>query len=592
MAESAPAFQRFPRSLISISGGAGRVLKSLDTPVLPSSSGDAAQRWLWALLIALLVAATYFSAIVIIDNTNIGTSNGLWKSPNIFAWGHGGGALDDGELFYAPVFGYLARVIPDSLLQYGTPVPDVTFRKMALIDGLFGGIASGLVFVLAFRFTNSRLGAVAISVAHAGSAFVLLNSINSEDIIPAYTFVVAACVCFFEFLYRGGWRLFAASALLLALATLFHWTTMGPALAGFAAVYALLLKKSVNFFLIGLVWLFLFAVFIQALLLLAFPAQHIPVWVALMPGKANVSSGWLGFTGEKVRYLLVGMGNYFSGGQNPSDYQYLYTNSTFFHAMIRSWAVLGLTLAACLIFLVRRPDPKGFHFLAAFALALFVAGEAGAVYSQPQDPQFQIEPMFATIPGMILILQGVTQRAGNWGTRVAVGALALVAVANSGWNLRLMYTGHGQDSEAAAAIEEMDRLFPKRTTAIVSQGFEAWRTWQFVLLWRDDPAGYLENSICFAAPLTSKRGIGATAAAAMFTKQLDDALARGIRVVAAPAWTVPVARLVGDLTTVTDENNARAYISLVKRNYRTGRRWDTKLGPFFEVLPANAVPQP
>ena len=118
---------------------------------------------------AVLVAAAYLCLIVTIDNTNLGTTNGLWKSPAVFAWGHGfNGPLDSGGILYGPVYGLLTRLIPDSWLQYGTPAADLTFRKMAVLNALFGGIACGLVCFLALRFTGSPVSAGIISCCMRG----------------------------------------------------------------------------------------------------------------------------------------------------------------------------------------------------------------------------------------------------------------------------------------------------------------------------------------------------------------------------------------------------------------------------------------
>jgi hypothetical protein len=569
---------RFPRT--------GSDLKLFFAPVLPSPRGGPGHCWRLAGVTAFLVAAVYVSLVVTIDDTNLGTTNGLWKAPDVSTWSHEGrGIIDDGEILYFPVYGFLARLIPDSLLQYGTPPPDVTFRKMALLDALFGGIASGFVFVLAFRFTNSRLSAAVISVLHAGSAFVLLNSINSEDIIPAYTFILAATVCFFEFLHWGGWRLFAASALMLALATLFHWTTMASALAAIGAVFAFLLKRSRVFFLIGAAWLFLFLVLLQALVLLVLPTHHIPVWAVLFPGKAG-TTGWLGFFGVKLWYSLVGMGNYFSGGQNVGDYKEAFAYPPLFHSMLLSWTVLGLALVACLITLIRRSRTPGPQYFALFALVLFVAGEAIQVYSQPQDPQSQIEPMFVIVPGAILILCWTSGRTGVLWRLAGATLLTIVAAANGAENIQTMRAGRGLDSQAIAAAQEMDRLFPKNSTVILSQGLDGWLTWQYVLFWRGNSAGLIQRHIMLARPLTLNHYIRATDAAAQITDAIDTAFAKGFRVVASSIWLEPVEDIAASLTTVTDPDNARAYISMVKKRYRTGKQWNTRLGTFVELLPA------
>jgi hypothetical protein len=563
----------------------GTELASWLGPAVALPETERKQCWFPGLLVALVVATVYIGLIVTIDNTNLGTTNGLWKAPDVSAWEHGTGSpIDIGEILYADAYGHLARLIPDSLLQYGTPAPDVIFRKMAILNGIFGGLASGLVFVLAFRFTRSRVMSAVISILHAGAGFILLNSINSEDIVPAYAFFLAATVFFFEYLHLGGAMWFALSALFVALATLFHWTVMAPALAAIGTVFALLLMKRRLYFWIGAAWLLLFCVFVQFLVLAALPWQPIPIWAVLYSAKAN-AGGWVGLFGEKFWYFLVGTGNYFSGANNLANYRTAFETSSILHSMILSWTVLAIGLAACVAASVRGRTGSGRGLVAAFAIALFIAGEAGAVYSQPQDPQMQIEPMFATILGVILL---VGQRLGRsevlW-RRSMAAALAVTAAANGAWNIHLMQEGQGQDSAAMGAMKEQERLFPRERTVIVCQGFEGWTTWRYVLFWRADPQGWLKRSFHLARPFTTNRGISGAAAAAMMSQQIDDAFAGGLRVVASALWNMPENDSVGSFTTVTDEADARVYVTTLKARYRAGTRWNTRLGPFVELLP-------
>jgi hypothetical protein len=78
----------------------------------------------------------------------------------------------------------------------------------------------------------------------------------------------------------------------------------------------------------------------------------------------------------------------------------------------------------------------------------------------------------------------------------------------------------------------------------------------------------------------------------MVAKQIDAGFAQGLRVVAAALWTMTPEEAIGSLTTVTDEADARLYVSILKREYRIGKQWDTKLGSFVELLPAKPPSQP
>jgi len=591
---------------------------------LDSSRDEWKRQWYWALLVALIVACAYVGLVVTLDNTNLGTTNGLWKAPDVVAWEHGSHLpLDSGEFLYLDLYGHLVRLIPDSWLQYGVPAPDVTFRKMAMLNALFGGIASGMVFLLAWQFTNSRLAAASLVLLHAGAGFVLLNSINSEDILPAYSCFLTSAVCWFEFVQRGSDRLlkkspqpplpngrgsvtagklvaaflsrarqqpakalFVLSALFLAFATLLHWTVMAPALVAFAAAFFFLALRNKMLLGTAAAWFFLFLVFLQALLLLALPRLHIPVWVALHPGKAD-AGGWVGLLAGKWRYFLIGAGNYFSGANNLSDYKTAFGNSSILHSMLVSWVYLAVTLTACLVTLLRRNSRRDEKVLAIFAITLFAVGEAGAIYSQPQDPQMQIEPMFATMAGAILLV-GSGRLATLWRGGL-VGLLAVVAVANGAWNIHLMRPGAGQDSAALAAVDEMERLFPRDRTIIVCHGFEGWTTWQYVVGWRGNAKAFHQSEVQLARPFTLNRGITGVAAADIVSKEIDAALGSGFRVVSAVLWTQSPDQMIGSLTTVTTEAEAKTYEAILRKEYRAGTHWNTRVGPFVEILPATQL---
>jgi len=158
-------------------GDVWRYLGSLLPPSIEAPAKRVKQYWYWSVVAALVVAAAYVILVVNLDNTNVGTSNGLWKSVDVRTWKQGiDGSIDNGGLLYAPVYGHLANLIPEAMLRYGAPAPDVTFRQMAVLDAVFGGIASGLVFFLALRFMGSPWVAAVIAFIHATSGFVLLNS--------------------------------------------------------------------------------------------------------------------------------------------------------------------------------------------------------------------------------------------------------------------------------------------------------------------------------------------------------------------------------------------------------------------------------
>jgi len=213
---------------------------------------------------------------------------------------------------------------------------------------------------------------------------------------------------------------------------------------------------------------------------------------------------------------------------------------------------------------------------------MFAAGEAGAIYSQPQDPQMQIEPMFIVIAGMTLL---------PWANLVLLrkGPVILAALfaLNAAWNVHLMTHGRGADSRAFGQVVELERLFPRANTVVVCQGMEGWTTWQYVFLWNGQWSEWMQRNVQLSRPFTTVRGISGEAAAQMIVERINRERAQGLRIVAGALWTTPENEAFGSYTTVTTEANARAFVSALRREFRVGQQWNTQIGPFVELVPAN-----
>ncbi len=148
------------------------------------------QRYPWglALLLLLVLVCLNTAAIRYLDNTNLGTTNGLWKAPSIAQWeSAGSGQIDSGGVAYGLSMGLLCRLIPSDAVEWGGRRGFLTFREVTLWNGVFGAVASILAFSIAWMMSGSRAIAVLILLTHFSSGFILLNSMNSEDIMPGYT---------------------------------------------------------------------------------------------------------------------------------------------------------------------------------------------------------------------------------------------------------------------------------------------------------------------------------------------------------------------------------------------------------------------
>jgi hypothetical protein len=257
--------------------------------------------------------------------------------------------------------------------------------------------------------------------------------------------------------------------------------------------------------------------------------------------------------------------------------------------VILSWIYFVPALGASIVTLFSKRSALALKYLAVFAIALLAAGEAGAFYSQPQDPQMQIQPMFATVAGLIVI--GSRCIACRPTLRRAIGAGFLaIALANGVTNVVWLRRDRGGDSRALRDVHELESLFPWSNTVIVCHGFEGWITWQYAVERKGDSKAFLDRSFHLARPFTTTRDISGQDAAMLMRSQIDGAFAGGLRVVAGALWTEAPEHFIASLTTVTEESQARVYDAALRNSYRLGTKWTTAEGPFVELLPKERAP--
>jgi hypothetical protein len=545
-----------------------------------------------AALIVLLLAVLQVSLIVRIDNTNLGTTNGLWKSVAVRTWELGSSHVgDSGGLLYIPAYGLMARAIPDEAVSYGVRPATPTFRKMAMTNAVFGALATGAVFLLSFHLLGSVSLALVVTAAHAGTGFVLLNSLNSEDVIPAYAFFAMAAYAFVWHALSRKLAPLILSGLLVALVALFHWTLMPPALAAFGIVeLVLVLRRKAPpasllifplAFFVGIV-LFVGAVHVYR------PAS--PIWFleVLYPAKAK-PSGWLGFGSNKAIYALMGMGNYFSGAQNVTDYHGELANAERIRFLVVSWVYLAVTAGACLFALARSAVPLALRAIAGLGLAVFLAGQLEHLYSQPQDPQSQIQPMFVTVAGLIVIVGLLRDRLPGKRLRLAALAVSGVFLLNGAVNVSLFLRESGADSKAVSAARELGRILRSRRVVLVSNGMEGWNAWLLLEVYGGDRRAYLRNNIHLFSVFTRRQGISGQEAANIMKKRIEAALGAGHEVAAADLWTRPTVEFTRAMTTLVNVDTAAAFDDALRGAFQTGASLDTPVGRIVELLPKAMV---
>ncbi|MFB3777024.1 MAG: hypothetical protein ACE141_05410 [Bryobacteraceae bacterium] len=536
----------------------------------------------------LALAVIHISLIVYLDNTNLATTNGLWKATGVRAWEYATAQpFDSGGLLYMPAYGYLCRLIPDRAVSYGEHGEIVTYRKMAMLNAFFSALASSAVFLLALRFTGSVLAAVVVALAHASAGFVLLHGLNSEDVTPAYAFFVLSVLFFFGFVHTRSLSRLLLCAVFLVLTTLFHWTLMIPALAALVSAQIALVvsRRHRAWFLAAFPLVFVGMLWIFALSLpFLVPYLDYSLWKLLYPPKAAAPSGWLGFRLEKLAYALVGIGNYFLGA-SQFHFKDLFQSPQLERSAI-SWLYALITVGTCTAALFSRRASGNLKLLAGFCLVVFGVGELEHLYSQPQDPQSQIQPMFVSVVGLIIIMNHLRGRLSLREFRVAAACVILVSLTIGVWNVSLLAVGRGADSRAVATVKQLERIFAPGEVVVVSHGYEVWNTWWYIEAHRANRDDYLGGSIHVASPFSNHAGMSTTAAAEWVKERVADAFASGRRVVACSLWVQEKAEFAALMSTVLDGAGAGAYYDALRGAFPTGRTWDTPVGQFVELLPA------
>lgn len=539
------------------------------------------------LIVFLMLSTANVALVRWLDNTNLETSNGLWKMPDIRSWektGHG--SLDSGGFLYFPTYGTAARVLPDSWFTYGTPPASVTHRKMATLNAVFGALGSTVVFLLACRSTNRLILSAAVAGLHATAGFVLLNSLNSEDVIPAYTLFVCMTACIWLFLETGIVPWLAAATFFLGLVAFFHWTLFPPAAAGLAVASFLASSTRLASLWLPIVAIGATAAWIQFWLSLAHlaSADAMPVGLldVLAPSKAALT-GWLGFSANKFVYSLVGMGNYWVGARNVYDYVAFFRVPLNVLETALSLGALVVAIVVCLWTLVSAQSTRPRRAFAGFGLTVFFSGELMNLYSQPQDPQFQIQPMFILFVALLLALEHLAR--ASRAHRVRAGGVTLLAIA-------LLVGMHhvsrfailrSQDSVRIRALRDFVVQFPRAQTRIVSHGFEGWNTWLYVFGFEADRESFTQESIMLASAFTLNYGISAAAAADLMTTRIAGALDAGYRVYAGTLWTQDEETFVGWMSTVAERERASQFYRLLMARFSASNARETPYGTFVEL---------
>ncbi|MFO1160510.1 MAG: hypothetical protein U1E60_16850 [Reyranellaceae bacterium] len=405
-------------------------------------------------LLALGGSALLIAIILWFDNAQGGlTGNGVFKSLELKPWivDPANAPLYPANYLFYPVYGALCRLL--DLLGIFTGDPR---RQMTILNAVSCSVCLAVVYALIRAVTGDRLVALLAALFHLASSFVMFLAIINEDILPSYTVLIAAMALGSVWLARPTAPRVVAVSALFSLAWLMEWRLMFPTLPGMLAALWLCEAKPTRR--VGWIALFLVGmVAVAALVAWAWQGHDKSVgpFELIWTGKA-VRSVWAGFTWPKLFYLWDGMVAYLLGAGVaaipgiPGWDIWRYTATV--------WMVAIAAVALPLLW--RNKDDPQSRALAAIFGGTFAAGTVFNLYSQPQDPQMQINVMAWLTVGWALLLVVVRRRRGVRGL-AALGSLTVALLAYNVWSLAPL---RGLDSAWQRAIERLERESdPSRT---------------------------------------------------------------------------------------------------------------------------------
>jgi hypothetical protein len=537
---------------------------------------------------ALAVAAASLVVLQLLiwwlDNVHINTTNGMFKSLTVRQWmlDPANTTLDRSNYLHFPLMAVLCRLLDLLSVHVGQP-----WKQLAIINAAFGATCLGIVFAFVRALTGRRDIALLATLLHGASAFFLILSISNEDILPGYTLVLAAMALAALWFDRPTMQRVAVVGALFTLGWLFEWRLLFPTLP--ALVLALVVSDSAPrqraIHLGALVLSILLTAETVALFWDGHNGSgqiHQLLWVA-----KGIDSGWAGFSSDKFALAAIGVGQYLLGGRNPaSASNFAYTGEL----LVSLGSQIVLLTAMATYGWRRRNDPRTRVMLAVFA-GTFVAGEVFNLYSQPQDPQMQINVMpWLTVAWAVTLLGFLPGGASVlWrGTALAI------PLAVFGYNASVLSDVRGNDGAQIALLGELEQITDPDSTVFLYHGFETTISWQNLLwAWRWTGACDLPTApasqpkfkwIGVNHTLIQKPRLSTAEHAQQLRQEIDCALTKGYRVLTSSMWDLPPEEFASRFVTLNAAHHAPALQKLFHDNYLAVPAFSTpQTGPYLEV---------
>lgn len=540
----------------------------------------------WQLLLAFALSlSTVCLLIGWLQNVHIISSNGMYKSIQAEPWiaDPSAARLDPSNYLFFPLYGISARLLDALGILRGVP-----WKQFAYLNAFWASIGTVVVYAFAHRLTGSALVAALVSAFHLGCGFVLLLSVISEDIMPGYVFVLASMALAGIWFDHPTWRRIALVGVLFTLGWLIEWRLMFPTLP--ALVLALLtapepMARRLRHVLVLVASILATSGIVQ----LSWEGHNgaIGLHDILWTGK-GVATGWAGLSWDKAWMMLSGVGNYLLlvGG-------YVDPRSAREALVPLSFSVLlqaAIFIASVVLLWPRRHEPR-LRAVAIVFLGTLGAGQVLNFYSQPQDPQMQLNVMPWLIVAWTLMLAALrpSQR------RIGI-ALAVLSFAPLAWNVSALAKWRGDDTRWLAATAALEKRFPPDSSVFLYFGYEPITTWKYALwsrTWDWDnkvdippapsPSPKFKWIAVNAGAIRHPGWTGAEHAAAL-KRDIDLALDRGYRVIVSDLWSWSPDVLAAYLGTVAASGRSDSIYRMLHDDFRATEAFkDPIAGTYYEL---------
>ena len=349
-------------------------------------------------IIIFTISLVYFLAeYLLINNTNLLSADGLWKSTIILSWFNGEYNMISKNYLYFPIFALLSNTLPDTLY---------IFQKIAIINCFFSAWSNIYIFFLVYLLTKQKDISVFSVIIHSGLGYVLGETVTSQDIIPAYTFFLGTFYYFFKTIKIPNYKNLSFTIICFMLCWLLHWTMM-PSLI--LSILIVLYFENINpnikrkYILLGLISSITLLIIINLIINYFNPNNYINLLNIIFPTN-DIGTKWISYNIHKFPLMLIGIGYY------PFFSQLI----TSFHQQELSLFLINwLVLLLLFYFIVKGFKNKYFSkgkALLIFLLTNFIISELANIFADPNDPEFQIQPMIWALFGYVSLIIFIKQK--------------------------------------------------------------------------------------------------------------------------------------------------------------------------------------